>query len=327
MSNIRLKILSSFLLIFSIFVFSCKKNNSHIPNSNEKILIVTSTFPCYDAVRALVGKNDKIDLKLLVKPGSEVHSFDPSPQNIIDIQKSHLFVYIGGESDEWIEKIIGNKENANNTTLRLIDFVETEEEIEFSDATDFSTIARKPVVSLSNHDFDEHIWTNPENEIKIIDAVSVAVCKVVSENEQDDILQNAENYKNAIREVDAEISEIVFAAKEKYFVMADRFPFVYFAKYYGLDFDAAFSGCSSAVEASAKTVFRLVNNVKEKQLPAVFYIELSNHKLADEIAKTCDVASLCLQSVQNVTKNDFENGETWVSLMKRNAENLRKGLN
>ena len=108
--------------------------------------------------------------------------------------------------------------------------------------------------------------------------------------------------------------------------MADRFPFTYYVNYYGLEFDAAFSGCSTAVEASTATISRLIDTVKEKQLPAVFYIELGNHKIADSISESTKTKALLLESCQNVTKTNFQNGETWVTLMDKNAETLNIGL-
>lgn len=328
-TNMKLQKAIPFFIIASALFFSCARK-TQTPEA-EAFSVVTTTFPCYDAARAVLGKSvsdETVSLSMLVKPGAEVHSFDPSPADIIAIQKSGLFIYIGGESDEWVEKILhASDKKYSEKQLRLIDFVETTEELSFGEKTH---VHDKTGDAENPHEADEHIWTSPENELKIIDTVCDALCKVAQKNGKEDLcdgfLANATDYKQKILAVAEQTAEIVAAAQEKYIVMADRFPFRYFADYYGLSFDAAFSGCSTAVEANTATISRLIDTVRTKNLPAVFYIELGNHKIADSIAETCSVSAIELQSCQNITKKDFDAGETWISLMERNALALKKGL-
>ena len=148
----------------------------------------------------------------------------------------------------------------------------------------------------------------------------------LSSEDKAKIKKNVEEYKAQITEVEDKIKKVLKSKSEKFIVMGDRFPFQYFAKYYGIEYLAAFSGCSTAVEASTQTISKLINTVKEKSLPAVFYIELSNHKIADTVAEAAKVATYQLNSVQNISKADFDNGETWVSLMEKNALALDKGM-
>lgn len=352
----KLLFISAVLISISGLFFSCKKNPQRFSDKSENansadlmknsLSVVATTFPCYDAVRAVSGNflGSKINLKLLVKPGTEVHSYDPSPADIIAIQNSDLFVFVGGESDEWIEHILNiiSVVKTEGQILRLMDFVKTLEEIEFDDN---ENIDEKHSVhdsfgsfeesqnDVNPHEIDEHIWTSPENEIAIVQAVCENLLKVAesknifgTENFKNEIKKNAESYKNKIQETADYTNRILSEKQERFLLMADRFPFTYFADFYNLDFDAAFSGCSTAVEASTATISRLIDTVKSKNLPAVFYIELGNHKIADTIAESTDTKTVLLQSCQNVTKNDFENGETWVSLMTRNAKALEIGL-
>lgn len=352
----KLLFISAVLISISGLFFSCKKNPQRFSDKSENansadlmknsLSVVATTFPCYDAVRAVSGNflGSKINLKLLVKPGTEVHSYDPSPADIIAIQNSDLFVFVGGESDEWIEHILNiiSVVKTEGQILRLMDFVKTLEEIEFDDN---ENIDEKHSVhdsfgsfeesqnDVNPHEIDEHIWTSPENEIAIVQAVCENLLKVAesknifgTENFKNEIKKNAESYKNQIQETADYTNRILSEKQERFLLMADRFPFTYFADFYNLDFDAAFSGCSTAVEASTATISRLIDTVKSKNLPAVFYIELGNHKIADTIAESTDTKTILLQSCQNVTKNDFENGETWVSLMTRNAKALEIGL-
>lgn len=293
------------IIFTSLALLGCSKKNP----VKSTYSVTATTFPCYDAVRSVCGElSSEISLKLLVKPGTEVHSFDPTPQDIISIQKSNLFVYVGGESDEWVEKLIEtSKDEFKAAELKLIDCVETLGEFD------------------NPHEEDEHIWTSPKNEILIVQAVCDSLCKIAPKHAES-FKNNSEKYVDQIKLVAAKTLAVVSNAQNKTIVVADRFPLSYFADYYGLSFDAAFSGCSTAVEASTATIARLIKTVNEDQLPAVFYIELGNHKLADNIAESCGVQALLLQSVQNLTKDDFNNGETWVSLMNRNADTLAIGL-
>lgn len=313
-----------FFLSISLFV-SCNKKTE-----NFNIAIVAANFPCYDAARAIIGSttdSDSIKLRLLIKPGTEVHSYDPTPQDLIDIQNADLFTYIGGESDEWIEELLyANKDYDKQKNLALIDFVKTLEEFDPEES-------EKDVKSHheeNEFEADEHIWTSPANEIIIVNEILLRL-KTIAEKKQLFSLipvfeKNAQEYIAAIKETDELLQEALNSQREKYIVMADRFPFAYFADYYNLGYSAAFSGCSTAVETSFATIESLVKTVKEKELSSVFYIELGNHKIADILAEETGTKAYCLESVQNVTKDDFINGETWVSLMSRNAETLKNGL-
>ncbi|MEE1000214.1 MAG: metal ABC transporter substrate-binding protein, partial [Treponemataceae bacterium] len=272
---------------------------------------------------------DNIQIKMLIKPGAEIHSYDPTPQDLIAIQKSDLFVYNGGESDEWVDEILISMEENAPKTLRLIESVALLEEEHF-DEEHFHEHEEECHHGHSAEELeaDEHVWTSPENARKMVDFVAKALESLEELKFEDKakIKENAEDYKNQIDEVESEIKQVLKSKSEKFIVMGDRFPLQYFAKYYGIEYIAAFSGCSTAVEASTQTIGKLIKTVEEKNLPAVFHIELSNHKIADTVAEAAKVATYQLNSVQNISKADFDNGETWVSLMKKNALALDNGM-
>ena len=299
------------------------------PDADASISVVVTNFPCYDFARACLGDmlngaagDDEFalsaDLKLLIKPGAEVHSYDPSPADIIAVQNADIFIFIGGESDEWIETMLSaNPPKGSQIQLRLIDYVE--------------------IMLDDGGDADEHIWTAPDNAAFLTGLIGDALthtCARKAASFGDEyanvattlIQENSAAYQRAIQEAGREISSVVNAASVKKIVMGDRFPLAYFAHYYGLEYDAAFDGCSTAVEASTATLARLIEEVRNDKLPAVFYIELSTHKIADTIAEAAGVKTLQLNSIQNVPLKEFEAGETWVSLMKKNAEVLKEGL-
>ena len=309
---------------------SCSKSSSTAAE-NDKINIVVTTFPCYDFVRAATKDLDNINIKMLIKPGAEIHSYDPTPQDLIAIQKSDLFVFNGGESDEWVFEMLESMGKNTPKSLRLIESVALLEE-EYFEEEHFheheEADHHHEGHSAEEIEADEHVWTSPENARKMLEFVVSALENVekLSSDDKAKIVENGENYKKQIDDVENLIKSVLEAKSEKFIVMADRFPLQYFAKYYGIEYLAAFSGCSSAVEASTQTIVTLINTVKEKDLPAVFYIELSNHKIADTVAEATNVPALELFSVQNISKKDFDNGETWVSLMKKNALTLEKGM-
>lgn len=333
--NILTKIATICIFTTLFTIIGCKKNNA--PKQKSQISVVATTFPCYDAARAVLGNrlfDGTAELKLLVKPGAESHSFDPSPADIISITDSDLFIYVGGESDEWIKKISNaNNQKSERIELKLFDFVETIDEEDFdseNQENEQDLFSHQHEKNKNVHEQDEHIWTSPKNEIAIIRTVCSSLQKIANQkqllNLNEEFEQNANNYCEQIATVSMKIAQIVLKAQKKYIVMGDRFPFIYFAKYYGLEYDAAFSGCSTAVEASSNTISRLIDKIKKFDLPAVFYIELGNHKIADIISESTGVPALLLQSCQNLSKKDFNNGETWVSLMEQNALALERGL-
>lgn len=331
MKNIFYRFLFCILIFGILFSFaSCSKSTSTAAE-NDKINIVVTTFPCYDFVRAATKDVDNIQIKMLIKPGAEIHSYDPTPQDLIAIQKSDLFVYNGGESDEWVFEMLESMGENTPKSLRLIESVALLEEEHF-DEEHFHEHEEDDHHheghSAQELEADEHVWTSPENARKMVDFVVLALEELEKFSDEDKakIKENAEDYKNQIDEVESEIKQVLESKSEKFIVMGDRFPLQYFAKYYGIEYLAAFSGCSTAVEASTQTIAKLIKTVEEKSLPAVFYIELSNHKIADTVAEAAKVATYQLNSVQNISKEDFDNGETWISLMEKNALALDKGI-
>lgn len=275
-------------------------------DDDKKISIVTTIFPAYDFARQIFG--DTAEITLLLKPGMESHSYDPSARDIVRIEKCDLFIFNGGESDSWVDSILKSTSNVN--TLRMMDAVEvlSEEHAEGMelDHDDGDT-----------DEYDEHIWTSPKNAAKIVENIKSSAVKLVPENAA--LYENsAQDYIDKINALDAEFRELL-AGEERYFVFGDRFPLLYFFKEYGLNYYAAFPGCGSETEPSARTIAFLGDKLSDSDtVPAVFYIELSNHKLADTLAWDKGLSSYEFHTCHNITADDFEAGESYVSLMKRN---------
>ena len=278
--------------------------------------IVCTSFPCYDFVRAVMG--EAASVCMLIKPGAEVHSFEPTPADIMAIAGCDLFVYIGGESDAWVEDILESFGNDAPQTLRLMDCIgELAESDHGHDHGD------------AHHDmlaYDEHIWTSPANAMAMVQAVSARLCEISGENEAV-FSANAAAYCDEIAMLHAQFAEAVESGMRHEMIFADRFPFIYFAHEYGIEYVSAFASCSSESEPSARVMMELIDRVIADDIPVVYTIELSSQRTAKTISAETGAKILTFHSIQNLTEADFAAGESYVSLMQRNLEALREGLN
>lgn len=297
-----------------------------------RISVVTTIFPQYDFVRQIAGEN--VELKMLLKPGEETHSYEPTPQDIIAIQNSDIFIYVGGENDAWVEDILESMPEADMRTLKLMDCVDTveEEHVEgMQEQPGHSHEEEEPhedetEEEHSVHEIDEHVWTSPVNASAIVDKIKELLVQADPENRQI-YEENAEAYEAELAELDAEFRDVVDNAGRSLVVFGDRFPFRYFADEYGLDYYAAFPGCASDTEPSAATMAFLINKVKEEEIPAVLKMELSNENIANAIAEATGTEVRTFYSCHNLTAEEFEDGETYLSMMQKNVETLKEVLN
>lgn len=331
---------------------------------NKKISVVATIFPQYDFVRQIAGEN--VELKMLLKPGEETHSYEPTPQDIIAIQNSDLFIYVGGENDAWVEDILESMPDNGRKTLKLVDCVDTveeehvegmkeerghdhdheeddaeheEHEVEHEeddadheehevehDEDEADHEEHGQEETHSVHEIDEHVWTSPLNAVKIVEQVKEELCEIDSENASD-YEENAEAYVAQLKELDQEFQDVVDHSKRKLMIFGDRFPFRYFAEAYGLDYYAAFSGCASDTEPSAATMAFLINKVQDENIKTVLKMELSNENIAKAIAEATNADVKEFYSCHNLTAEQFADGETYLSLMEKNVETLREVLN
>ena len=315
---------------------------------NEKISVVATIFPQYDFVRQIAGEN--VELKMLLKPGEETHSYEPTPQDIIAIQNSDLFIYVGGENDAWVEDILESMPDNGRKTLKLVDCVDTveeehvegmkeerghdhdeddaeheEHEVEHEeDEADHEEHGQEETHYV--HEIDEHVWTSPLNAVKIVEQIKEELCEIDSENAPD-YEENAEAYVAQLKELDQKFQDVVDHSKRKLMIFGDRFPFRYFAEAYGLDYYAAFSGCASDTEPSAATMAFLINKVQDENIKTVLKMELSNENIAKAIAEATNADVKEFYSCHNLTAEQFADGETYLSLMEKNVETLREVLN
>lgn len=295
---------------------------------SDRISIVTTSFPPYDFTRAVAG--DSAEITMLLDAGAEAHSYEPSPMDIAAIQNCDVFVYIGGEGEVWVDNILDSIDTDGIKIIRLFDYVQPleEEEVRGASPNGHEHHDHEAADDESEHDnaeYDEHIWTSLRN---------AELCVKGIENELEDVCpenaaaysSNAARYADALAELDDEFTAMTEESERDLIIVADRFPFRYLTHDYGLKYYAAFSGCSSESEPSVYTMAFLMNEIKEHDVKAVYYLDMSQVKLAKKLRDATGAEILPLYQCHNVTKEDFENGVTYAELMRRNLENLSAEL-
>lgn len=303
-----MKRLIAALLCLCLMLCGCNAQPEK-PHDETKLQIVCTSFPAYDFAREIAG--DRAELTLLIKPGSEVHSYEPTPKDMIRIQESELFICNGGESEQWAKTLITPELN----TIYMMDCVDTVEE---SADGIYNAEDGEP-------ELDEHVWTSPLNAIKISEEICNALCKLDTDNAEA-YKTNFTAYKAQLMALDREFRQVIKNSGKHTLVFADRFPMRYFALEYGLDCYAAFPGCSSETEPSAKTVAYLIDRVREDKIPAVLYMEFSNQKMADVICEDTGCKKLPFYSAHSVSAEQFEQGVSYLDLMRINLNSLKEAL-
>lgn len=293
---------------------ACSSESGYSNSDSGKLKIISTVFPPYDLARQIAG--DNAEISILLPPGSEIHNYEPSAKDMIAIRNCDIFLYIGGENEQWAEKLINSNDTENVTAVKLIDYVPTLSEDEDDHDHEHE----------HEHETDEHIWTSPKNAQLMLSAVYDAICKVDPSNKQT-YTKNKDAYAKQLSDLDNAYRSAVDNAKNKTIVLADKFPFRYLAHEYGLEFSAAFAACSDESEPGVSTMIKLTKTIKENNIPAVYYLEFSSTKIADTLCDETGATKLMLHSCHNVSKQDIENNVSYVDLMKQNLENLKLTLN
>jgi len=304
-----------------------------------KLQIVTTLFPYYDFARAIA--QDRADVTLLLSPGREAHSFEPTPLDAVTISEADVFLYNGGEGEYWVESMLDAAGEHIAVASRMMDYVDAlnEEYVEGMQGADGHDHDHEHG-SHDDHDhdheedehdsdeieYDEHIWTSPKNAVVLCRAVCDAICRADAENAAF-YRANCENYCAQLEDLDARFAALCESAPRRLLIFADRFPMLYFCREYGLDYRAAFHGCSGDTEPSLATIKFLIDKVEDENIPVVYTIDFGTKKVAAVVSECTGAAIETLYSMQTVSRADFDAGETYLTLMERNFEALRKGLN
>lgn len=310
-----------------------EKNKSE---KNADLSIVATIFPGYDWVREIMGDEaENADITMLMDNGTDLHSYQPTADDISKISQCDLFIYAGGESDEWVKDALKQAENKDMKVINMMemlgDSVKTEEVVEGME----SEHDHDHDEDGDHHDsdqeveYDEHTWLSLKNAEMICEAIENDLSSLDPEN-KDIYKKNSEEYISKLSELDSKYQKTVDDAARKTVLFGDRFPFRYLTDDYGLDYYAAFVGCSAETEASFKTVKFLAEKVDELDLPCVMTIEGSDHKIAETIIRNTadkDQKVLTMDSMQAVTASDLKDGKTYLSVMEKNLEALKEALN
>lgn len=331
MKRFRQRMLLFFIMTAGLLLTGCsavRPEAGPAPDGGERVRVAATIFPPCDFVRQIGG--EYVDVVQLLKPGMEPHSYEPSPADIIRIMDSDLFLYAGGESDVWVEEILEGSDHAP-VSCSLLDWVdpleeETSEGMQVKEHHHEHAEGETDGVHLEETEYDEHVWTSPVNAQLLVEQIRDVLISL-DPGREEIYEKNAAAYLEELRALDEDYRQMTENAKRKTLVFGDRFPFLYLVRTYGLEYYAAFPGCSGESEPSAATIAFLTDQVEEEGIPVVFQLELSNGRVADAIAEAAGAETEILHSCHTLTVSEAERGETYLSLMRRNLEALRRALN
>lgn len=290
----------------------------------EPLSILALNFPSFDLARSIAG--DTANLSMLLPPGSESHSYEPTPQDMIAIQHADLFIYTGGESDYWVEEILASMGENAPRIFRLTDCVTLLTEEESASMEHTHERGHDGSHDHEAEEMDEHIWTSPKNMMHIARSLCECLIRLAPDNEAI-YTDRYSDYLAQLEELDAAFTDVVASGARNTIIFGDRFPFRYFAAAYGLTYDAAFPGCSEDSEPSVRTVISLVDKVRAEKIPVVFYIEFSSRRTADILAEETGATPLLFHSCHNVSAAELEAGVSYLTLMWQNVQALKEALN
>ena len=313
--------------------------------AEEKLQIITMNFPAFDFARQVAG--ERAEVTLLLPPGVDAHSFEPSPRDVIAMQEADLLIYNGGIGENWISGMLKSMGTDAPAAIAMMDQVDTvQEELvegmedvphahshgDEDDHDDHDDHEHEEHGDHDDHDhdheereLDEHVWTTPNNAIKISRAI-LAKLSELDPAGRDNYQANFDRFEQELKALDQDFRALFAAAKRNTIVLGDRFPMRYFTNEYKLDYYAAFPGCAAETEPSARTIAFLMDTIRKEEIPVVFHIEFSNQKAANAIAAETGAKTLLLHSAHNVSSQEMADGITYLSIMRQNLNTLKEAL-
>lgn len=326
-----------FLLCMAAGLSGCAKSagESALEADSGRLKVVTTLFPYYDFTRQVAG--DLVDLSMVIPAGMDSHSFEPTPADIRLMQEADVLICNGGAMEHWVTEVLDSLDTSRMTVITMMDHVAVVEEelvegMEDADGEHDHDHGEEDADGHSGEDegayeieYDEHIWTSPVNAGKITEVIAETLMELDPDN-RNSYEENADSYLEQLKDLDQRFRKVRQEAVHDVMIMGDKFPLRYFADEYDLRYRAAFSGCASDTEPSAKTIAYLIDKVRDENLSAVYYLELSSPRVAEIIGEETGAKPLLFHSCHNVTRREFEAGVTYLELMEQNLVNLREGL-
>lgn len=298
---------NKFTIIFLLLIFLIPAGCAKKEESTDNIKIIATLFPQYDFVRE-IGK-DKVQVKLLLPPGADSHSYEPTPKEIMEIADSDIFVYTGNNMEPWVSKILSGI---------------SEDKLNILDVSEGVSLILDEHKEHSNG-VDPHIWSSPVNAIKMCENI-VNNLIITDEKNKDFYLENFENYKKKLEKLDMDFRNAVENGKRKKIVFGGKFALNYFVKEYGISVISAYENCQDNSEPGARQMADIVNVINKENIPVIYFEELSDPKVAKTISEETGVEMLLFHSCHNLSKEDFLSGKTYLSIMNDNLINLKRGI-
>lgn len=316
-------------------ICACGKANTVDAQTTEQaptksLKIVTTIFPIYDWVKNILGdKFDKNNVSILLDNSVDLHNYQPTSADMVKISNSDLFIYVGGESDKWVPSVLEQVSNKDLKAINLMEYINADlRPEEEKEGMEEEHEEEHEGEEEHEEEYDEHIWLSLKNAKKLVSAISNVLQELDADNKSV-FADNATQYVDKLDTLDKEYTDMANNASNKMLIFGDRFPFLYMTKDYGLDYYAAFKGCSAETEASFKTIAFLAQKLDEYNLNYIFTIEGTNHKIAETIIENSnnkDRKILTLNSMQSTTTKDIESGNSYIIIMKKNLDVLKQAL-
>lgn len=312
MKKLLISLIILITIVFGIVTIFSAKPKTTLEN-NGKLNIIASIYPIYDLTKEVAG--DKANVSMLLSPGVEIHDFEPTPQDIVYIQEANLFLYTGEELEPWAKTVISgidNKENIKNISKNIGLIENHEESSEHSEHEE-------------HEKYDTHIWLDPQKSMQLVENIKDELCQKDPTNKEY-YENNAKEYISKLEKLDSEIYELVSSSKNKEIAFGGPFSYAYFIKRYNLDYVSAYDSCGEGAEPSIEKISDVINHIKNKKIPVIFCKELSSGQIANTIAQETGAEKLEFHSIHSISQKDLDNGESYLSLMYKNLENLKKAL-
>lgn len=320
----KISLLLAVMLFAAAMLAGC--GNQNAGQKSDRISVVTTIFPEYDWVKEITKGNEQIELTLLLDKGVDLHSFQPTAEDIVKLSSCDLFIYVGGESDAWVEDALSGAVNQDMVVLNLMDILQdTVKEEELVEGMESEALEEG---EEEETEYDEHVWLSLKNAEIICQTIAGRLTELDASHKAL-YEENAKNYIDSLRTLHQEYETAVSKAEHHTLLFGDRFPFRYLVDDYGLSYYAAFAGCSAESEASFETITFLADKAEELGLSVILQIEGTNGKIAETIKETTagrNQQILTMDSMQAVTEQDIAAGETYLSIMRKNLEVLKQAL-
>jgi len=318
------KRLSVMAVVILSLVFSTVIPCFAISSAADKLTVVTTLFPQYDFVKQIA--KDKVNVVLLLPPGVESHSFEPTPRDLVTISNSDVFIYTGPFMEPWADRILKSVVSPDLTVLDLFGTLNIKEMIAEEHEGLLENEQIHDALKGHDHSYDPHMWLDLEVSMSIVNSIAELLVQEDPENAEF-YMANAKEYTAKLQDLDDRYFDAVFSAERLSMVFGGRFAYAYFVRRYFIEYEAAYASCSAQSEPSVQAIAHILEYIEENEIPVVYYEELVDPKVAQSIADQSGTKMLLFHTAQNVSKEELESGITFIDIMEKNLENLIVGLN